>query len=58
MTSVERDAVIGRIKISTDLKDMAGADFVVEAATMAPSSPYWTHVDMVVSNCAARTTPR
>jgi len=39
MTSVERDAVIGRIKISTDLKDMAGADFVVEAATMAPSSP-------------------
>jgi hypothetical protein len=37
---------------------MAGADFVVEAATMAPSSPYWTHVDMVVSNCAARTTPR
>jgi hypothetical protein len=37
---------------------MAGADFVVEAATMAPSSPYWMHVDMVVSNCAARTMPR
>lgn len=58
MTFEERDPFIGRIKISTDLKDMAGADFVVEAATMAPSSSYWMHVDMVVSNCAARTMPR
>jgi 3-hydroxyacyl-CoA dehydrogenase len=39
MTFEERDAVIGRIKISTNLKDMAGADFVVETVTMAPSSP-------------------
>ncbi len=29
----EKDAVLSRIKTSTDIKDMAGADFVVEAAT-------------------------
>ncbi len=29
----EKDAILGRIKLSTDLKDMADADFVVEAAT-------------------------
>lgn len=28
-----RDAVLGRIKTSSDIKDMAAADFVVEAAT-------------------------
>jgi len=33
MTEAERDAVLGRIKTSTDLKNMASADFVVEAAT-------------------------
>jgi len=33
MTADEKDAVLKRIKISTDLKDMAAADFVVEAAT-------------------------
>ena len=33
MTAEEKDAVLKRIKTSTDLKDMAGADFVVEAAT-------------------------
>jgi 3-hydroxybutyryl-CoA dehydrogenase len=33
MTADEKDAVLGRIKTSTDLKDMAAADFVVEAAT-------------------------
>lgn len=33
MTEAERDAVLGRIKTSTALKDMASADFVVEAAT-------------------------
>ena len=33
MTETERDAVLGRIKTSTDLKNMASADFVVEAAT-------------------------
>lgn len=32
MTATERDAVLGRIKTSTDIKDMADADFVVEAA--------------------------
>jgi len=33
MAAEEKDAVLNRIKISTDLKEMAGADFVVEAAT-------------------------
>ena len=33
MTEAERDAVLGRIKTSTDLKNMSSADFVVEAAT-------------------------
>jgi 3-hydroxybutyryl-CoA dehydrogenase len=32
MEAAERDAVLGRIKTSTDLKDMAAADYVVEAA--------------------------
>lgn len=29
----DKDTILGRIKLSTDLKDMADADFVVEAAT-------------------------
>nr|WP_321464928.1 3-hydroxybutyryl-CoA dehydrogenase [uncultured Desulfobulbus sp.] len=29
----ERDAILSRITLSTDIKDMAGADFVVEAAS-------------------------
>ncbi len=29
----EKEAILGRIRISTDVKDMAEADFVVEAAT-------------------------
>jgi len=33
MSKEERDAVMSRIKGSVDLKDMAAADFVVEAAT-------------------------
>jgi 3-hydroxybutyryl-CoA dehydrogenase len=33
MAAEEKDAVLKRIKTSTDLKDMAAADFVVEAAT-------------------------
>ncbi len=33
MTGEERDAVLGRIQTSTDLKEMASADFIVEAAT-------------------------
>jgi 3-hydroxybutyryl-CoA dehydrogenase len=33
MTADEKDAVLGRIKTSVDLKDMEAADFVVEAAT-------------------------
>ena len=32
MTADEKNAVLGRIKVSTDLNDMARADFVVEAA--------------------------
>ncbi len=31
--AAEKDAILGRIKITADLKEMAGADFVVEAAT-------------------------
>ncbi len=33
LSASERDAIVGRIKTTTDLKDMAAADFVVEAAT-------------------------
>jgi len=33
MSKEDRDAVLGRIKGSVELKDMASADFVVEAAT-------------------------
>ncbi|MEJ5364150.1 MAG: 3-hydroxybutyryl-CoA dehydrogenase [Desulfosoma sp.] len=33
MSQEEMDAVLGRIRTSVDLKDMAAADFVVEAAT-------------------------
>ncbi|MBW2201426.1 MAG: 3-hydroxybutyryl-CoA dehydrogenase [Deltaproteobacteria bacterium] len=33
MTEADKDAVLNRIKGSVDLKDMASADFVVEAAT-------------------------
>lgn len=33
MTAEEKGAILGRIKTSTDLKDMARVDFVVEAAT-------------------------
>jgi 3-hydroxybutyryl-CoA dehydrogenase len=33
MSQEEMDAVLGRIKTSVDLKDMAAADYVVEAAT-------------------------
>ena len=32
LSAEEKDAVLGRIRTSTDIKDMAGADFVVEAA--------------------------
>lgn len=33
ITSSEKDAILGRIKTSVELKDMAAADFIVEAAT-------------------------
>jgi 3-hydroxybutyryl-CoA dehydrogenase len=33
MSKETRDATLGRIKKSTDIKDMANADYVVEAAT-------------------------
>ena len=33
ISAEDRDAILGRIKITADLKDMADADFVVEAAT-------------------------
>lgn len=33
ITDTEKESILGRISTSTDLKDMAAADFVVEAAT-------------------------
>jgi 3-hydroxybutyryl-CoA dehydrogenase len=33
ITAEDKDAILGRIKITADLKEMAEADFVVEAAT-------------------------
>jgi 3-hydroxybutyryl-CoA dehydrogenase len=33
LSETEKDAILGRIQTSVDLADMAGADFVVEAAT-------------------------
>ncbi len=33
LTEAEKESILGRISTSTDLKDMAAADFVVEAAT-------------------------
>jgi len=33
ISAEDKDAILGRIKITADLKDMAEADFVVEAAT-------------------------
>ena len=33
MTADERDAILGRIRTSVNLQDMAAADFIVEAAT-------------------------
>lgn len=33
ITDIEKESILGRISASTDLKDMAAADFVVEAAT-------------------------
>jgi 3-hydroxybutyryl-CoA dehydrogenase len=33
ISAEDKDAIMGRIKITADLKDMADADFVVEAAT-------------------------
>jgi len=33
ITADDMEQIVGRIKLSTDLKDMASADFVVEAAT-------------------------
>jgi 3-hydroxybutyryl-CoA dehydrogenase len=33
ISAYDKDAILGRIKITADLKDMADADFVVEAAT-------------------------
>jgi 3-hydroxybutyryl-CoA dehydrogenase len=33
ISAEEKDALLGRIRTTVDLKDMAGADFVVEAAT-------------------------
>ena len=33
ITQTEKESILGRISTSTDLKDMASVDFVVEAAT-------------------------
>jgi len=46
MTEAEKDAVLGRIKTSTDLKNMASADFVVEAATENESIKFQIFKDL------------
>ncbi|MGA6925779.1 MAG: 3-hydroxyacyl-CoA dehydrogenase NAD-binding domain-containing protein, partial [Desulfosarcina sp.] len=33
LTAPEKEAILGRIRITSDLEDMSEADFVVEAAT-------------------------
>jgi 3-hydroxybutyryl-CoA dehydrogenase len=33
MSETDKEAILGRIRVTSDLADMAGADFVVEAAT-------------------------
>lgn len=46
LTADEKDAVLGRIKTSVDLKDMASADFVVEAATEKESIKFQIFKDL------------
>lgn len=42
----DKDAILGRIKTSVDLKDMADADFVVEAATEDETIKYGIFQDL------------
>jgi 3-hydroxybutyryl-CoA dehydrogenase len=46
LTADEKDAVLGRIKTSVDLRDMASADFVVEAATENESIKFQIFKDL------------
>ena len=46
MTEDEKNAVLGRIRTSVDLKDMASADFVVEAATENESIKFQIFKDL------------
>jgi 3-hydroxybutyryl-CoA dehydrogenase len=46
MTAVDKDALLGRIKPSVNLQDMAAADFVVEAATERPDIKFQLFRDL------------
>ncbi len=46
MTAADKDAVLDRIKTSVELKDMASADFVVEAATENQTIKYQIFKDL------------
>jgi 3-hydroxybutyryl-CoA dehydrogenase len=46
MTTVETDAILGRIKTTVDIKDMVSADFVVEAATEHESTKFQIFEDL------------
>ncbi|MFC1534870.1 3-hydroxybutyryl-CoA dehydrogenase [Thermodesulfobacteriota bacterium] len=46
ITKEERDSVLGRIKTSVDLKDMADVDFAVEAATEKESLKFQIFKDL------------
>lgn len=52
MSADEKKEVLGRIRMSTDLKDMAEADFVVEAATENESLKFKLFMDLDII-CAA-----
>jgi 3-hydroxybutyryl-CoA dehydrogenase len=47
MTDDEKNTVLGRIKTSTSLKDMASADFVVEAAIEKEDIKFQSSIDNI-----------
>ena len=46
LTEEDKDATLGRIKLSTDLKDMASVDFVVEAASENEDIKYKIFIEL------------
>ena len=49
LSAAEKESILGRISTSTDLKDMAAADFVVEAATENEALKFKIFKDLDVS---------